>query len=137
MNRRLILACFALAVLHFPNQACAQFTDPRKFENTPIGTNQLELSYAYVHANASIDTSLIITGAQFSLNQGTINYTRYFGFLHRLMWLEAGIPIAGLGGSISGTNFQGLDRWPGRLKLRAGRVAKGRSGAQRVAVRTL
>ena len=105
--KRLLVACFALAVLQFPKQACAQFTDPRKYENTPVGTHQLELSYAYVHANASIDTSLIIAGARFNLNQGTITYTRYFGFLHRLMWVEAGIPVAGLGGSISGTNIQG------------------------------
>jgi hypothetical protein len=125
MNRRLILACFALAVLHFPNQACAQFTDPRKFENTPIGTNQLELSYAYVHANASIDTSLIITGAQFSLNQGTINYTRYFGFLHRLMWVEAGIPVAGLGGSISAANINGSTTGAGDSSYALAMLLKG------------
>src|SRR6516165_2234721 len=105
MNKRLLLTCLALAVLYFPNQAWAQFNDPRAYENTPVGTNQLELSYAYVHANASIDTSLVITGAQFNLNQGIIDYTRYFGFLRRLMWVEAGIPLAGLSGSISGTNI--------------------------------
>src|SRR5215467_3475022 len=93
MNKRLLFTCLALAVLYFPNQVCAQFNDPRAYENTPVGTNQLELGYAYVHANASIDTSLIITGAQFNLNQGTIDYTRYFGLLHRLMWVEAGVPV--------------------------------------------
>src|SRR5262249_7863872 len=107
MNKRLLFACFALAVLHVPNQACAQFTDPRTYENTPIGINQLELSYAYVRANTSIDTSLIITGAKFTVNQGTIDYTRYFGLLDRLMWVEVGVPVAGLGGSISGTNIHG------------------------------
>jgi hypothetical protein len=107
MNKRLPFTCLALAALYFPNQACAQFNDPRAYENTPVGTNQLELGYAYVHANASIDTSLIITGAQFNLNQGTIDYTRYFGLLHRLMWVEAGVPVAGLGGSVSGTNIHG------------------------------
>jgi len=106
-STRLRSMIFALVVLGVCDQACAQFTDPRTYENTPVGTNQLELSYTYAHANSSIDTSLVITGAQFSVNQGTINYTRYFGFLHRLMWLEAGIPVAGLGGSISGTNIQG------------------------------
>jgi len=106
-STRLPSIIFALAVLGARDPACAQFTEPRTYEITPVGTNQLELSYAYVHANSSIDTSLVVPGAKFSLNQGTINYTRYFGFLHRLMWLEAGIPIAGLGGSISGTNFQG------------------------------
>jgi len=107
MNKRLLFAFLSVAVLLIPNRACAQFTDPRNYENTPVGINQLELSYGYVHANTSIDTSLVITGAKFDLSQGALAYTRYFGFLHRLMWVEAGIPIAGLGGSISGTNIQG------------------------------
>ena len=107
MNKRLLFACLVVAVLYFPHKACAQFSDPRAYENTPVGTNQLELGYAYVHANTSIDTSLIITGAQFNLNQGIIDYTRYFGFLRRLMWVEAGVPVAGLGGSVSATNIHG------------------------------
>jgi len=96
----------ALAVLHLPDQACAQFTDPGTYDNTPVGINQLELGYAYVHANASIDPALIITGANFNLNQGTVDYTRYFGLFHRLAWVDVAIPIAGLGGSISGPNIQ-------------------------------
>jgi hypothetical protein len=107
MNKRLLFACFILAVPSIPDEACAQFTNPRAYDNTPVGTNQLELRYAYVHSNASIDTSLIITGANFNLNQGTIDYTRYFGLLHRLTWVEATLPVAGLGGSITGTNIQG------------------------------
>ncbi|HXZ79267.1 MAG TPA: transporter [Terriglobales bacterium] len=95
----------AVALVHSP--AFAQFNDARAYENTPVGTNQLELNYAYVRANASIDTSLVIAGAKFNLNQGVIDYTRYFGLLHRLMWVEAGVPIAGLSGSITGTNIQG------------------------------
>ena len=107
MNKRLLFACFSLAVLHFPNQAGAQFSDPRTFQNSPVGINQLELSYTYVRTDTSLDTSLIITGAKLNVNQGIIDYTRYFGFLHRLMWIEAGVPVAGLRGSISGTNIQG------------------------------
>src|SRR3974377_916606 len=102
MNKWLLFTCLALAVLQVPAQGCAQFSDPRAYDNTPVGINQLELSYAYARANASIDTSLIITGASFSLNQGTIDYTRYFGLLHRLTWVEAAVPIAGLSGSIAG-----------------------------------
>ena len=83
----------------------SQFTDPHTYENTPVGINQLELSYAYVNSNTSIDTSLIIMGAKFTVNQGTIDYTRYFGFLHRLMWVEAGVPVASLSGSLGGTNI--------------------------------
>jgi hypothetical protein len=107
LNRTLLFACFAIAVTMVPSKAFPQFNDARAYENTPVGTNQLELNYAYVRANASIDTSLVIPGAKFNLNQGIIDYTRYFGLLHRLMWVEAGIPIAGLSGSITGTNIQG------------------------------
>jgi len=106
MKKRLFFSSLVLAVLQMPKQACAQFNDPRNYENTPMGTNQLELGYTYAHANASIDASLVIPGAKLDLNQGIVDYTRYFGFLHRLMWVEAGVPIAGLSGSISSTNIQ-------------------------------
>jgi hypothetical protein len=89
-----------------PWAARAQFTDAHSYDNTPVGTNQLEFDYAFVRANASIDSSLIITGAKIDLNQGTIDYTRYFGLLQRLAWVEAAVPIAHLSGSITGTNIQ-------------------------------
>jgi hypothetical protein len=85
----------------------AQFTEAHNYDNTPIGVNQFELAYAYAHANASIDTSLVVQGAKFNLNQGSISYARYFGFVHRLVWVEATVPLAGLGGSVSGTTVQG------------------------------
>jgi hypothetical protein len=43
-----------------------------------VGANQLELSYAYVHANASIDASAVVACASLDLNQGTLD-ARYFG----------------------------------------------------------
>lgn len=97
--------CIALAVFHFPGQLTAQFTDPRAYNNTPVGVNQLELVYAYAHSNTSIDTSLIVSGAKVDLNQGTPEYTRYFAFVRRLAWMEAGVPLAGLDGSLTGTNI--------------------------------
>src|SRR5215510_4738078 len=101
MTKPLLFGCFTLSLLS--PQAQAQFSDPRTYNNSPVGINQLELSYAHVHANASIDTSLIITGARVDLNQGIIDYTRYFSLLHRLMWVEVGVPVAGLSGSVAGT----------------------------------
>jgi Putative MetA-pathway of phenol degradation len=104
---RLLLVCFTLAVLDLPWSACAQFTDPRNYENFPVGVNQLELSYAYAHANTSIDPAIIIAGAKLDLNQTSIGYTRYFSFFHRMAWIEPSIPIAVLNGSISNTNVSG------------------------------
>lgn len=98
--------CLVVAALCFPDRAHSQFTDPRTYANTPVGVNQIELAYAYAHSNASIDTSLIIAGAKVNLNQGTIEYTRDFSFIHHLAWVEAGVPIAGLDGSVTGTNIQ-------------------------------
>jgi len=107
MGKRLRFVCFALAVLRFPDQVCAQFAEAHHYDNAPVGVNQLELAYAYAHSDASIDTSLVVAGAKFNLNQGTFTYTRYFGFLHRAAWVEASVPLADLSGSISGTNVQG------------------------------
>ena len=106
MNKEL-LACFVLALFYAPGKASAQFNDARAYDNTPVGVSQLELSYTYERSNASVDPSLDIAGAHLNLNQGTIDYTYYFGMFHRLTWVEAAVPLAGLGGSIAGTNVHG------------------------------
>jgi len=107
MRRRLVFACCALAVFLGPADAGAQFTDARNYENTPVGLNQVEFGYAYVRANASVDPALIIADAKLDLNQAIIDYTRYFGLFHRLASVEVAVPVAGLGGSITGTEIQG------------------------------
>jgi hypothetical protein len=107
MGKRLRFVCLTLAIFPFPGQVYAQFAEAHHYDNTPIGVNQVELAYAYAHSDASIDTSLVVAGARFNLNQGTITYTRYFGFLHRAAWVEASVPLADLSGSVSGTNIQG------------------------------
>jgi hypothetical protein len=106
MNKGLV-ACFALSFLCTPSKTSAQFNAARAYDNTAVGVSQIELNYAYVHSNASLDPSLAIGGASLNLNQGTIAYTHYFGVLHRLAWAEAAVPLAGLDGSIAGTNVQG------------------------------
>jgi hypothetical protein len=125
MSKRLLYTCLALAVLHVAGSARAQFTDPRAYNNTPIGINQLELGYAYVRENASIDPSLIVPGAKFNLNQGLIDYTYYFGLFHRLTWVEAGIPVADLSGSITGTKIKGSATGTGDFSYQLGALLKG------------
>ena len=114
-----------MVVFRIPDQAHAQFTDPHSYDNTPAGTNQIELAYAFARANASIDTSLIVSGARFNLNQVTITYTRYFGFVHRLFWVEAGFPVADLNGSVSGTNLQGSTTGTGDSSYTVAALLKG------------
>jgi hypothetical protein len=84
--------------------ADAQFTDPRNYENTPVGVNQIELQYDYARSNASIDPTIVITGAHLNLNQGTIAYTRYFNLFGRMAWFSPSIPLAELDGAVEGTN---------------------------------
>jgi hypothetical protein len=117
--------CIALAVFHSPGQLSAQFTDPRTYDNTPAGVNQLELIYAYAHANASIDTSLIVAGAEADLHQGTIEFTRYFSFFRRLTWIEAAVPIAGLDGSVTGTDIRVSDTGSGDSSYQFAMLLKG------------
>jgi hypothetical protein len=123
MDKRPVITCLALAVLHA--HACAQFTDPRTYQNTPVGINQLELAYAYVHSNTSIDTSFIVSGAKFNLNQGLIDYTHYFAFLHRMAWVEASLPIANLSGFITGTEITGSTTGTGDSGYTAAMLLKG------------
>ncbi len=124
MNKRL-LACFALAIFFTPGKTSAQFNDARAYDNTPVGVSQLELSYTYVRSNASLDPSLAITGANLNLNQGTIGYTHYFGVFHRLAWVEAAVPLAGLDGSIAGTNVHGSIAGAGDSSYQIAMLLKG------------
>ena len=125
MRKRLFVVCFALIVLRFPDKAYAQFTDPRNYDNTPVGINEIDLEYAYARSNASVDTSLVVAGATLSLNAGTIDYTRYFSFIHRLAWVEATVPLAGLGGSVTGTNIHGSSTGAGDSSYQFAVLLKG------------
>jgi hypothetical protein len=123
MDKRLVIISLALVVLH--SHARAQFTDPRTYQNAPVGINQLELAYAYVRSDTSIDTSIIVTGAKFNLNQGLIDYTRYFALLHRMAWVEASVPIANLSGFIADTNITGSTTGTGDSGYTAAILLKG------------
>jgi hypothetical protein len=127
MMRRLLFAWCALVLLRSPDQARAQFTDAHSYDNTPVGVNQLEVGYAFVHGDASIDTSLVIAGANLDLNQGTIGYTRYFGLFQRLMWVEAALPLARLGGSVTGTRIEGATAGAGDSSYALAMLLKGGS----------
>jgi hypothetical protein len=121
----LLFVCSVLAVLSFSHRAYTQFTEARSYDNTPVGVNQFELAYAYAHGDASIDTSLVVQGANFNLNQGSISYTRYFGLVHRLVWIEASLPLAGLSGSVSGTIVQGTTTGVGDSTYSVAMLLKG------------
>ena len=122
--KRLLFTCLLVSAIR-PDDACAQFTDAHNYDNTPVGLNQIELSYAYLHSNASIDNSIVIAGAKLNLNQGTINYTRYFGLVNRLMWVDAGVPLAGLSGEVKGTNIHGSVSGSGDSSFQLGALFKG------------
>jgi len=125
MCKALVFVCLILTVLFPIDRVYAQFTDPRTYDNTPAGTNQLEFVYAYAHGNASIDTSVIVTGANIVLNQGLIGYTRYFGLVHRLVWVKASLPLAGLNGSVTGTDIQGSSIGTGDSSYEVAALLKG------------
>ena len=125
MIERLLFALLILSGLFLPRQARAQFTDAHNYDNTPLGLNQVELSYSYVRGSASIDTSLAITGAKLNLHQGTISYTRYFGVANRLTWASAGVPIAGLIGEVTGTGIKGSVAGAGDSSYQLGALLRG------------
>lgn len=119
------IICSAVTVSALGLPACAQFTDPRNYQNSPVGVNQLALGYDYVHANASIDPSITVAGARLNLNEGTISFTRYLSFLHRMAWVSPGVPIAGLSGSITGTLVNGSTAGMGDSSYEAAVLLKG------------
>ena len=82
---------FSALAFALPWPARAQFTDPRNYENVPVGLNQLEMTYAYSQANTSIDPAIVIVGAKLNLSQTIIGYTRYFSLFHRMAWVEPSV----------------------------------------------
>lgn len=125
MCNRLAFVCLVLVALRSPDQLYAQFTDPRTYGNAPVGVNQLKLAYSYARTDASIDTSLIVAGPEFNLNQGTLEYARYFGFFHRVAWVKASVPLAGLNGSVTGTNIRGSSTGTGDSSYELAMLVKG------------
>jgi len=125
MAKRWLVTWSALVVLLNPARGQAQFTDAHNYDNSPVGLNQLELGYAFVHGNASIDPSLAVAGANVNVNQVIVDYTRYFGLFNRVAWVEAGVPVAHLGGSISGANFEGSNSGVGDSSCAVAMLLKG------------
>src|SRR5215469_9409430 len=106
-RKRWLIVLFALVSAGVRDQAYAQFTESHHYDNTPVGLNQLELAYTYARSDTPLDTSLIVAGAKLNLNRGSVDYTHYFAFVNRLVWANASVPMAGLNGSVTGTNIRG------------------------------
>jgi hypothetical protein len=102
-----------------------QFTDPRTYDNSPVGISQLTLGYGFAHANASIDSSLLVQGAKLNLNVGILDYTRQVNFFHRFAWVEASVPIASLNGAVTGTTVRGSVTGAGDSSYAFGALLKG------------
>ena len=122
---RLFPAVTAIAALCFPRALYAQFTDARTYAQGPVGLNSLEFSYAYVRANASIDTSLVIGSANLDLHKGTLSYTHNFSMFGRLAWVTANVPFASLGGSVTASNISGSTSGMGDSSLELAVLLKG------------
>ena len=122
-DKRLVIAVFA--VVACPSPARTQFTDPRTYENSPVAMNQVTLGYGFAHANASIDSSLVLPGAKLDLNAGLVDYTRTLSFFRRYAWVEASLPIAGLAGAVAGTTLKGSVTGTGDSTYTFGALLKG------------
>jgi hypothetical protein len=119
------MAASACCLCGFPMALRSQFTDPRQYDNSPVGINELELAYAHVRSNATVDQSQQIVGAKLQLNLGTITYTRYVGSLGRMAWVQASVPIAVLSGEVTGTTIHGSVAGAGDSAYQAAVLLKG------------
>ena len=124
-RRRVCVTLAAFAALCFSTTLYAQFTDPRTYTQSPVGLNELELSYTHAHTDASIDTSLLVGGAHFELNEAAVTYTHYYALLDHLAWLEARVPFANLSGEVSGTSLSRSTSGAGDSSVQLGTLLKG------------
>jgi hypothetical protein len=122
---RRLSAFIAVGAVYSPCAVHGQFTDPRNYTASPVGLNQLELEYAYVHSDASIDTSLVVGGASLELNQVTIAYTHDFSLLGHLAWIKASVPFASISGSVPTANISGSTTGTGDLSFEFATLLRG------------
>lgn len=122
---RLFRAIVAITASCNPPSLYAQFTEARTYAVAPVGINQLELTYARAHADASIDTSLEIVGAHFEQNEGVVSYTHNFGMLGQLAWVKMDVPFASVSGSVAGTSISGSTTGAGDSSLQFTALVKG------------
>jgi len=125
MKRRTAIRCLALLACVLPRVLLAQFTDPRTYTQAPVGLNQLELDYVYAHSDASIDTSLVVVGAHFDVQQAVLSYTHNFSVLDHLAWAKAVVPFAYLSGHVAGTGITRSVSGAGDASVELGALLKG------------
>ena len=109
----------------FPGVLYGQFTDPRNYSNSPVGLSQLELDYAHAHADALIDTSLVVGGAHLELNEAAVAYSHTFGIVHHLAWVKATVPFASISGSVTGSSVSGSVAGAGDASLEITTLLRG------------
>jgi hypothetical protein len=120
-----LLACAAILAWGAARPLHAQFTDPRTYTVSPVGLNQFQATYAYAHADASVDTALVVAGAHVELNQATLAYTHYLSVLGDLGWVTANAPFGRLSGSVAGTAIQGSASGAADASLELGMLLAG------------
>lgn len=125
MRWRRLMAASACCLCGFPIALRSQFTDPRQYDNSPVGVNEFELAYAHARSNATVDQSQQVVGAKLQLNLGTVTYTRYVGLLGRMAWVQASLPIAALSGEVNGTTIHGSVAGTGDSEYQAAVLLKG------------
>jgi hypothetical protein len=77
----------------------AQQLEPRAYSNTPVGMNFLILGYGYTTGDVSLDTSLPIEDAKFTVHNAFLAYARALDVWGRSGKLDLVLPYAWLSGS--------------------------------------
>lgn len=96
----MLLAALLIATgLVAPITAEAQQLEPRAYSNTPVGMNFLILGYGFTTGDVSLDTSLPIEDAKFTVHSAFLAYARALDVGGRSGKLDLVLPYAWLSGS--------------------------------------
>jgi Putative MetA-pathway of phenol degradation len=79
--------------------AQAQQLEPRAYSNTPVGMNFLILGYGFTTGDVSLDTSLPVEDAKFTVHSAFLAYARALDVGGRSGKLDLVLPYAWLSGS--------------------------------------
>jgi len=110
----------AVALLLLAMGAQAQELEPRSYSPSPIGTNFLVASYAYLYGDVLTDPSLPITGVRAKISTVSLAYSRTFALAGHTASLAFAMPFSSgnLSGVVIGAPAEVHRAGIGDLKLR-------------------
>jgi hypothetical protein len=100
-------------------------TEPRAYQNLPLGYNYGELNYLTLDGNISLDQALAIKGADFKVTNWQLRYFKYYSAGGQIGRWGVEIPWARVSGDLRGTPITGSNSGLGDPVIKVTKTFRG------------